>query len=623
MKPGVILDNRYQMVRLLGKGSMGAVWQGNDLKLNRSVAVKVVLDHTDPVLVERMGREATAAGRLSHPHIVTVHDFGQAAYDGETAAYIVMELVDGRPLTGVLADGMPQLSVALDWARQIALALGAAHAPGVGVVHRDLKPDNVLITGDGLVKLVDFGIARFIGEHGDERTLGKRESGTAAVAGAAGSVPPAGAPAGDPATDGAGGPGRLPVAGGEFVEYRDDWQGDDWQGDGGPGDDVRGDDGEYGEHGVVGEHGAYAALGGLDTLSGTPAYMAPEQCLCKPVDHRTDLYALGCLLYEMVTGTPPFAEEGSPLAVAVAHVHDAPPAPRSRNDSLSVELDTLILDLLAKDPDARPADAASVYRRLGAIATGLHGAALAGVTTRRPHPCPPPPSAADDPGYAALLRHYGGGDIAGAGRPPAEVVRLWWAAAADLTELRGPHDEQTLTARRALARHVGAAGDHALAISLWQELIPDLQFACGHFHRTTFTAQRLLAWHFGAAGRPAEAVRLLLELIPDATRLLGRRHQDVLEARRFLVWNIGELGRHARAVRLLSKLVPDLNEALGERHEHTLEARRMLAWNTEKSGHHVRAIGLLRDLVPDAARALGAGHEQSVEARRLLAEYTR
>jgi eukaryotic-like serine/threonine-protein kinase len=603
MKPGVVLDGRYQLVRLLGKGSMGAVWQGNDLKLQRSVAVKVVLDHTDPALIERMGREATAAGRLSHPHIVTVHDYGQAAYGDVTVAYIVMELVDGRPLTGVLAEGMPQLSVALDWARQIALALGAAHAPGVGVVHRDLKPDNVLITGDGLVKLVDFGIARFIGEHQGEAGA----AGEPAAGGQFGGGSGGGSGSGSGQRGGRGGAGR---SGGSGAAGGQDEDADPVQ---------RADDVEW-----IGysEQDQYAGLAGLERLSGTPAYMAPEQCLSKPVDHRTDLYALGCLLYEMVTGGPPFAD-GSPLAVAVAHVHDAPPTPRSRNDTVSVELDALILDLLAKDPDARPADAAAVYRRLGAIATTLHGAASAGALAPRPIPRPRPPSAADDPGYAELLVRYGGPGKHEAGHHPAEVVRLWWAAAADLSETLGPHHEETLTARRALARHIGAAGDHALAISLWQELIPDLQYTLGHFHRTTFNAQRLLAWHIGAADRPAEAVRLLLELIPDATRLLGRRHPDVLEARRFLVWNIGALGRHPRAVRLLGKLVPDLTEALGADHEHTLEARRMLAWNMEKSGHHVRAIGLLRDLIPDATRALGPAHEQCVEARRLLDQYTR
>src|SRR5882757_6675453 len=450
MKPGLVLDGRYQLVRLLGKGTMGAVWQGNDLKLHRPVAVKVVLDHTDPGLVERMGQEAFAAGRLSHPHIVTVHDYGQADQDGVTVTFIIMELVDGRPLTDVLADGIPELAVSLDWARQITLALGAAHAPGVGVVHRDLKPDNVLITGDGLVKLVDFGIARFIGELPE----GHAEQ------------------PGDPEYPEH--PERTPHSDRpEYVEYA---------GEGGAFPDLE----------DFSEEAAFAALAGTGMLSGTPAYMAPEQCLSRPVDGRADLYALGCLLYEMVTGGPPFAGEGSPLAVVVAQVHDIPPAPRSRNDGLSAELDTLILELLAKDPDDRPPDAAAVYRRLSVIATAaaLHGSARAALA-RRPVPDPRPP--ADDPAYDELLRRYDpgrrSGSGSGSGRKSAETVRLWWAAAAELSGTLGPHHEQTLTARRALAWHIGASGDHAAATALWQELIPDLQYALGHFDRTTFTAQ--------------------------------------------------------------------------------------------------------------------------------------
>lgn len=620
MKAGRVLDGRYQLVRLLGKGAMGAVWQGNDLKLHRPVAVKVVLDHTDPGLVERMGQEAFAAGRLSHPHIVTVHDYGQADHDGVTVTFIVMELVDGRPLSGVLADGIPELPVALDWARQITLALGAVHAPGVGVVHRDLKPDNVLITGDGLVKLVDFGIARFIGERPEGAAPGT-DSGAAPVTGwGAGWVVGSGAGPGSGSaehpeyaqgdgfperTDGAGQPGAAGAAGAG----------------GAAGAAGEGMGGGFLDPADFSEEAAFAALAGTGMLSGTPAYMAPEQCLSRPVDGRADLYALGCLLYEMVTGSPPFAGEGSPLAVVVAHVHDTPPAPRSHNDTLPVELDTLILDLLAKDPDDRPPDAAAVYRRLSTIATAAALRGSAPVVPARP-PVPDPRTPTDDPAYDVLLRRYVGARRPVAVQRPGEIVRLWWAAAAELSSTLGPHHEQTLTARRALAWHLGATGDHAAATVLWQELIPDLQYTLGHFHRTTFTAQRLLAWNTGVAGRPAEAVRLLLELIPDATRLLGRPHPDILESRRFLVWNVGALGRHSRAVRLLAKLVQDLTEALGPAHEHTLEARRMLAWNTGKSGHLVRAISLLRDLLPEAAAALGPHHDQCAEIRRLLDQYT-
>ena len=540
MEPGLVLDQRYQLVEVLGRGGMGTVWGAADLKLNRPVAVKIVLDHRDPELVHRMGREAIAAGRLSHPHIATVHDFGQTAHEGTTVTYIVMELVDGRPLTRVLAEGEPDLSLSLGWAQQIALALAAAHAPEVGVIHRDLKPDNVLITRDDLVKIVDFGIARFIGDRQSWLT-------------------------------------RLTKPG---------------------------------------------------ALLGTPAYMAPEQCLSGPLDGRTDLYALGCVLYEMVTGDPPFAD-GSPLAVAVAQVHDTPTAPRHHNPAVPAELDLLILELLAKDPGGRPADATTVHRRLAAISAARYRAPVdAPAVPAEPLDVParqrlaPVPGASDhDPGPEELLRLSG--DIHPAqGHEPAEALRLWCEAATRLIQELGPRHPRTLTARRALAWHTGAAGQHTKAAALWEDIVPDLQLVHGHFHRVTYGAQRLQAWNAGMAGRPADAVRLLTETIPDATRLLGRSHPDILEARRFLAWNIGELGRHRKAARLLRKLTTDLAQALGPGHEHTLEARYMLAWNTEKSGDHITAIRLLRELMPDIARALGRGHEQWTEVRRLLDRYT-
>lgn len=535
MKPGAVLDGRYELVRLLGNGPMGAVWQATDLKIGRPVAVKTVRDHTDHRLIERMGREATAAGRLSHPHIVTVHDYGQTTHEGLPLTYIVMELVDGQPLTAVLAAGPPELSVAVGWARQIALALGAAHAPGVGVVHRDLTPDNVLITRDGLVKIVDFGIARFNGE------------------------------------------GR-------------------------PGE---------------------ARLTHPGALTGTPAYMAPEQCLSRPVDGRADLYALGCLLYEMVTGAPPFTD-GSPLAVALAQVHDLPAAPRSHNSAVSPELDLLIRELLAKNPELRPPDAAAVYRRLGVVAAVRADEvadAQRQAEIRRPAaPVPRPPT--KDIQYAELLHRFGGPHALAFEDDPTAAVVLWKDAVVALTADVGATHPKTLTARRALAWHTGACGDHAQAIAMWRALVPDTQYVFGHFHEAAYTAQRMLAWNTGVTGRPAQAVSLLTGLLPDATRLLGRRHPDILEARRFLVWNTGAMGRHARAVRLLRRLLPALRETLGPDHEHTLEARRMLAWNTGRSGDLTKAVALLRDLVPDTTRALGTAHPQTAATLHLLDRFT-
>lgn len=531
MKSGVVLDSRYQLVELLGRGAMGAVWRGTDLKIDRPVAVKIVLDHTDPRLIDRMGREATAAGRLSHPHIVTVHDYGRTEHDSVPVTYIVMELVGGQPLSSVLARGRPDLATALSWAQQITLALGAAHAPGVGIVHRDLKPDNVLITSDGLVKLVDFGIARFITDH----------------------------------------------------------------------------------------HIGDAKLTKPGSMIGTPAYMAPEQCTSQPVDGRTDLYALGCLLYEMVTGAPPFAG-GAPLALALAQVHDIPAAPRSRNKAIPAELDLLIRELLAKDPDLRPADAAIVHQWLATIAATHHDALQ--TTQERRLLAPAPRAPADDLGYAKLLRQYSGLFDTAVRSDVSQTIRLWREVAAKLADTAGPYHPQTLTARHALAWYTGMSGDHEEAIRLWQDLIPALRHAFGRSHETTYSAKRLMAWNVGIAVGSPEAVRLLKELVPVTARLFGQKDLHVMEARLLLAWHVGETGRRSRAVRLLRKVVADLAGTAGPRHEDTLEARLLLAWNTDKAGDRAKAVRLLWELLPDSARALGPDHVQCVEARRLLDRYT-
>ncbi|WP_157744524.1 protein kinase domain-containing protein [Micromonospora viridifaciens] len=268
---GRLLDGRYQCEELLGSGGMGEVWRGRDLRLDRPVAVKVLAAAglMEPMAAERFDREARAAAGLTHPHIVAVHDFGTEEND----SYLIMELVEGRTVSALIADGPLTVLQALSIAVQTCEGIAAAHA--AGVVHRDVKPGNLIVTAAGTVKICDFGIA------------------------------------------------RLPWAEGENT------------------------------------------LTEPATKLGTSSYMSPEQALGQPVDQRTDLYGLGCTLYAMLAGGPPFV--GEPLGVLHQHVN-APPQPlRERRPDVPAELEALAAVLLAKDPAGRPADAVEVRDRLAAL----------------------------------------------------------------------------------------------------------------------------------------------------------------------------------------------------------------------------------------------------------------
>lgn len=278
-----ILGGRYRVERMLGRGGMAIVWRAWDLRLDRAVAVKI-LDQTGSgaaVMLEQLHREARAVARLAHPNIVAVHDLDT---DGDTA-YLVMELVDGRSLADVLAGGPLAVGQAVAFAGQICQALAAAHA--AGVVHRDVKPGNLMVTHAGVVKVCDFGIARL-------------------------------------------------------------------------------------------QHAATAATHPA-VVMGTSAYMAPEQAAGEVADARTDLYALGCVLYAMLTGAPPFVGD-DPVDVLYQHRHHAVRPPSSYRDDVAPELDRLVQDLLAKDPSGRPASAAEAAARLSAV-TGRPAPAAATVFT--------------------------------------------------------------------------------------------------------------------------------------------------------------------------------------------------------------------------------------------------
>jgi hypothetical protein len=276
-----VLDGRFRITGLLGSGGMGQVWAAEDERMRRDVAVKVVHPQYGTGEAEtqaRFQREVQLAGRLSHQNIVTVHDWGEVVVeDRRKTLYLVMELVRGVPLHRRLKELAPApWPLAVGWAAQITQALDAAHRQGV--VHRDIKPANVLLTPEGTVKVLDFGVAKFMGD-----TIGARD---------------------------------LTVTGAPL---------------------------------------------------GSPMYMSPEQAEgARKIDHRSDLYSLGCLLYHAVTGRPPFTSEVQ-WAVLRMQMQDTPIAPASHVEDLPPGLNRLILHLLAKRPEERPADAAAVHDALTTV----------------------------------------------------------------------------------------------------------------------------------------------------------------------------------------------------------------------------------------------------------------
>lgn len=272
-----ILNDRYQLLERIGSGGMATVFKAQDIMLRRLVAVKLLHPGLtgDERFLRRFQREAHAAANLSHPNIVTIHDFGSAESESQgTRHYIVMEYVPGRTLKQLIQEYVAEtgeplpVSRALELAIQIAAGIGYAHR--AGFVHCDVKPQNVLVTPDDRVKVADFGIARAMSE-------------------------------------------------------------------------------------------ASAHLTG--NLWGTPQYMAPEQAAGEPATPASDVYAVGVILFELLTGRLPFDAENLP-ALALKQLQEPPPSVSQFNPMVPVQLERIVGKLLSKEPTGRYRTAGQLERIL-------------------------------------------------------------------------------------------------------------------------------------------------------------------------------------------------------------------------------------------------------------------
>src|SRR5215471_20962754 len=292
-----LLGGRYELDGIVGRGGMAEVYRARDLRLDRVVAVKTLREDLarDQTFQARFWREAQSAASLNHPSIVAVYDTGEDMVDGTPVPYIVMEFVDGRTLRDLLRDNRrPLPERAAEITDGLLRALDFSHRNGI--VHRDIKPGNVMMTRSGGVKVMDFGIAWAVS-------------------------------------------------------------------------------------------GAQLSITQTAQVVGTAQYLSPEQARGERVDARSDLYSTGCLLYELLTGRPPFTGY-SPVAIAYQHVRENPLPPSRLDPDIPSWADAIVLRAMAKSPNDRYQSAAEMQADIQRAAAGMQVSAMA-----------PPPTRADYYGY--------------------------------------------------------------------------------------------------------------------------------------------------------------------------------------------------------------------------------
>jgi serine/threonine protein kinase len=378
---GQVLDEKYRLESLLGQGGMGAVYLATHLGTERFVALKLITPQfmRNEEFVERFKREARAAGRLRHPNVVDVTDFGFARAGADGVAYLVMEYLDGCTLGDVLAEeGRLPLEWAVDILEQVCSAVHEAHQQGI--VHRDLKPDNIWLEPNRLggyrVKVLDFGIAKLAGSAAAPEAPESEDASEGAHAAFA-LNPTLMFAEGDehpvslyvPHTDSADltadtliqSDDELPSAAAPDADAVQTQLLDQRT--------LRGAAGTSPAGRPPTTAGAAAGLTRVGAVMGTPLYMSPEQCRGLPLDARADIYSLGVIAYQMLAGAPPFA--GDTLKVIEQHTGSPPPHLRERNSKVPKRVARVVMSALEKEPDGRPPTAAAFANELRANADGV------------------------------------------------------------------------------------------------------------------------------------------------------------------------------------------------------------------------------------------------------------
>ncbi|MEU8707866.1 serine/threonine-protein kinase [Streptomyces sp. NPDC048565] len=537
-----LIQSRYRLLDLIGRGGMGEVWRARDESLGRQVAVKCLKPmgpQHDPaftrILRERFRREARVAAGLQHRGVTVVHDFGES--DG--VLYLVMELLEGRNLSQLLEENKQRpLPVAdvVDIAEQVADALGYTHRQGI--VHRDLKPANIMRLDDGAVKICDFGIAR----------LGR-------------------------------------------------------------------------------EIGLTSRLTGTGVAMGTPHYMSPEQISGGEVDHRSDLYSLGCVLYEIATGVPPFDMDDS-WAVLVGHRDTAPEPPRNHRAELPGFLDRVVLDLLAKTPAERPADARDLRQRISLGRTGEQPGTI-GVPLAPPvlvqHPggsaprlpswtrdmttghkaiaaTPPETSAADHDAALTGAWTTGSGLVPAGALPPAGAVR----------PTPSPELLATLAGRHSAGLNLGRLGHWEEAGDVHRMIASEREKALGPDHPDTLASRYEIGFTLSRTGRAEDALREFGGVADGRERTLGPDHPETLAARQETAYVLGQLGRHFEAHQIYAAVLASRERSMGPEHPDSLRCRHNLAFNLSRLGRLDASYRMAREVADARGRLLGATHPDTL-----------